>query len=296
MDSENWRSTIDIDPAGAEGAIDTTQRMRVTGAAASRSALADIRIRDPLRRITDVRPVLHAWDATVSLEVSRLNQLRVVLDGLGQYLAADVWQVDGSADPNRFHIVGTGVDGIVCNLRDCLLTDASFVIERRSVVAIDTNWSAAARSAETVAEGYSDEEISLAVPAECAVTIDGEDFPVFAGSVMFEREARPAGFSSAGVASALLGNITPDAVGRLVCQLDEATYEAAVASTMSGPLALRIGPLPGGMELVIDVPAVQYEVASRRLVGEELYEHVVEFAALGTPGAKLCTISLETPP
>jgi hypothetical protein len=301
MPSENWLSTLELvaDSSGPAGlTLNAATFLPLSLARIQRRVLSSVQRRDPHKQLEEARAIHSSyamgWDFQVSdADVPLLACMEALGDpgSMAVVPGGHTCEVRTSTSARRYHATARGTDGTTQALESGILTDLQLSIERRSLLRVATTWefwrmldSAPDLSPANFSQtGYAN-------PADTVVRIGGIEAVVFAGSLAFGREARPAGFTEDGEATAWEGSLVPDMVGRLVMRLDSDDFMDAFEGTVNTSLEIEI-PTPG-KTLTISAPKCALQIPDKRAVGPELYEHIVEFVAQKAPSSPLFTLSL----
>lgn len=302
--TENFRSTIALvldatGPALSEGIADGYAQANLV--TVSRRVRTSASRRNPHRAVVEaVIPVSsyslrHDWDLTTDL-----TNLRRVIEGVadagrGEAISGGMrWRIGRSnADPVRFHCILAGVDGAHYEARSCIFVDWTLTAERRSAVRCETMLNARALTTD-------DSAPELAVvpgagrgvsPLDIAYSINGDSTGgLFSLVIGFQRQAEAAGLDEEGTASAWAGSLTPDIAGRMVCRVALNVFDQAFRDEMRGGLTFSF--VIGTATMVIDIPTAIMKASTRTHIDGNLYEYVVDFAAIQQENEDAATIEL----
>lgn len=299
--TENFATSLIIgeDASGPAGLVAGPFMVYGVSALLTREVATMLERRDFWRGMTVNEPVISMFSAGWEFDVGDGIALDLVLDALADpdrgtdVAGVRTWKFGRPDDVRRFDLIFDPVEGGHYELRGSAVISAQLVMERGRLVTCVTQWVGRSLTTEDSAPSFtSGDNAAFAAAPTVTVDIGGEDWPVFAGAISFNRPLSPAQLDLDSVATKWTGRQTVDIVGRLLCRTSVSNFGSLIrGNVVNKELTFTIE--CEGRTRTLTIPAARLEMAERTMIGEGTYEYVVEFAALRLEGEDLMTATSE---
>lgn len=302
--TENFATTAIIreDATGPAGLVAGPFMVASNSLLLGRETLSSISRRDFWRALTETVPVLSGFSIGWECDVGNCETTELIFDALADpgrgtdEAGLRTWLLGRPDDVRRFDFIIDPVEGGHFEALGCAIQSAQLVMERGRIASWMTRWvgrSLTTEDSEPTATNQDNSAFAAAPTVEIAFS-EFDGIPVFAGAISFSRRIDPAHYGTDSIATKWKGDQAVDVIGRCACRVSVDDF----ADMMMGEViesGVTITLTAGDRVRVITIPSCRLEVGERTMVGEGLYEHVVQFAVVRSEGEDILSFTSEEP-